>query len=41
MARVSIGPRSGRLSFRRLDRYAAILCPLGDVFGQCYHWSLM
>ncbi len=26
---------------RRLDRYAASLCPVGEVFGQSYHWSLM
>jgi hypothetical protein len=26
---------------RRLDRYAASLCPISDVFGQSYHWSLM
>ena len=26
---------------RRLDRYAASLCPVGAVFGQAYHWSLM
>jgi hypothetical protein len=26
---------------RRLDRYAASLCPVGEVFGQRYHWSLM
>jgi hypothetical protein len=26
---------------RRLDRYAASLCPVADVFGQAYHWSLM
>ena len=26
---------------RRLDRYAASLCPVGEVFGQPYHWSLM
>lgn len=26
---------------RRLDRYAAHLCPVRDVFAQDYHWSLM
>ena len=26
---------------RQLDRYAASLCPVGEVFGQRYHWSLM
>jgi hypothetical protein len=26
---------------RRLDRYAERLCPVGQVFGQRYHWSLM
>jgi hypothetical protein len=26
---------------RRLDRYAERLCPVGAVFGQRYHWSLM
>ena len=26
---------------RRLDRYAASLCPVDEVFGQRYHWSLM
>jgi hypothetical protein len=26
---------------RRLDRYATSLCPVGEVFGQSYHWSLM
>jgi hypothetical protein len=26
---------------RRLDRYAKCLCPVLDVFGQNYHWSLM
>jgi hypothetical protein len=25
---------------RRLDRYAQRLCPVGEVFGQHYHWSL-
>jgi len=25
---------------RRLDRYAQWLCPVLDVFGQTYHWSL-
>jgi hypothetical protein len=24
-----------------LDRYAALCCPVLDVFGQTYHWSLM
>jgi len=24
----------------RLDRYAQWLCPVLDVFGQTYHWSL-
>lgn len=26
---------------RRLDRYAKRFCPVLDVFGQTYHWSLM
>jgi hypothetical protein len=26
---------------RTLDRYAARCCPVSDVFGQTYHWSLM
>ena len=26
---------------RRLDRYAKRFCPVPDVFGQDYHWSLM
>ena len=26
---------------RRLDRYAASLCPVNEVFGQSYHWSVM
>jgi hypothetical protein len=26
---------------RRLDRYAERLCPVGEVFAQRYHWSLM
>jgi hypothetical protein len=26
---------------RTLDRYAALCCPIGDVFGETYHWSLM
>jgi hypothetical protein len=26
---------------RRLDRYAKRFCPVTDVFGQRYHWSLM
>ena len=26
---------------RRLDRYAKHFCPVTDVFGQAYHWSLM
>lgn len=26
---------------RRLDRYARQFCPVLDVFGQRYHWSLM
>ena len=26
---------------RTLDRYAAQCCPVLDVFGQRYHWSLM
>ena len=25
----------------RLDRYAKRFCPVTDVFGQAYHWSLM
>ena len=26
---------------RTLDRYASKCCPVSDVFGQSYHWSLM
>jgi hypothetical protein len=26
---------------RILDRYAKLCCPVSDVFGQSYHWSLM
>src|SRR4029077_19001553 len=26
---------------RLLDRYAALCCPVLDVFAQSYHWSLM
>jgi hypothetical protein len=26
---------------RTLDRYAALCCPVSEVFGQSYHWSLM
>jgi hypothetical protein len=26
---------------RTLDRYASKCCPVADVFGQSYHWSLM
>lgn len=26
---------------RTLDRYAALCCPVGEVFGETYHWSLM
>jgi hypothetical protein len=26
---------------RALDGYAARCCPVSEVFGQCYHWSLM
>jgi hypothetical protein len=26
---------------RTLDRYATLCCPVSDVFGQSYHWSLM
>ena len=26
---------------RTLDRYAELCCPVSDVFGQSYHWSLM
>lgn len=26
---------------RTLDRYASRCCPVSDVFGQSYHWSLM
>ena len=26
---------------RALDRYASKCCPVADVFGQSYHWSLM
>ena len=29
------------LLHRLLDRYAALCCPVLDVFGQSYHWSLM
>jgi hypothetical protein len=26
---------------KRRDRYATQCCPVLDVFGQTYHWSLM
>lgn len=26
---------------RALDRYATLCCPVAEVFGQDYHWSLM
>ena len=26
---------------RALDRYATLCCPVLEVFGQTYHWSLM
>src|SRR5215475_13132385 len=26
---------------RTLDRYATLCCPVGAIFGQDYHWSLM
>jgi hypothetical protein len=26
---------------RRLDQYAARFCPVGQTFGESYHWSLM
>ncbi|MBK7236347.1 MAG: hypothetical protein IPI02_12235 [Sterolibacteriaceae bacterium] len=26
---------------RHLDRYAQLCCPVLDVFGQTYHWSIM
>ena len=26
---------------RTLDRYAKLCCPVSEVFGQSYHWSLM
>jgi hypothetical protein len=29
------------LLHRVLDRYAGLCCPVLDVFGQTYHWSLM
>lgn len=29
------------LLHRILDRYAVLCCPVLDVFGQTYHWSLM
>jgi hypothetical protein len=29
------------LLHRLLDRYAALCCPVLEVFGQTYHWSLM
>jgi len=32
---------SADLLHRVLDRYAAQCCPVLDVFGQSYHWSLM
>src|SRR4030081_2185817 len=32
---------SPHLLHRVLDRYAALCCPVLDVFGQSYHWSLM
>src|SRR5258708_18327338 len=32
--------RSPDMLHERLDRYAQWLCPVLDVFGQTYHWSL-
>jgi hypothetical protein len=29
------------LLHRHLDRYARLCCPVLDVFGQTYHWSIM
>jgi hypothetical protein len=29
------------LLHRHLDRYAKLCCPVLDVFGQTYHWSIM
>jgi hypothetical protein len=29
------------LLHRTLDRYATLCCPVSEVFGQSYHWSLM
>ncbi len=48
-ARIADWPRAQELAdgfspdrFRAvLDRYAAMCCPVLDVFGQTYHWSLM
>lgn len=32
---------SPELLHRHLDRYAGLCCPVLDVFGQTYHWSIM
>jgi len=40
-ARELAGRLSPDLLHRVLDRYAALCCPVLDVFGQSYHWSLM
>ncbi len=29
------------LLHRHLDRYAGLCCPVLDVFGQTYHWSIL
>lgn len=29
------------LLHRHLDRYARLCCPILEVFGQTYHWSIM
>jgi hypothetical protein len=48
-ARIDDWPRAQELAdgfspdrlHRTLDRYASQCCPVADVFGEAYHWSLM
>src|SRR5450432_3551816 len=41
MARALADTLSPEQLHRTLDRYAERCCPVSDVFGQSYHWSLM
>src|SRR5450432_4639543 len=41
MARALADTLSPEQLHRTLDRYAEQCCPVLDVFGQSYHWSLM